>query len=435
MWAHPLPPVPSHNAVGNRTTPPVGEHWQSPLAYFPVGQRDRIWWSQSGGWHRVELATGRPIRQQVDENGTTRVWNSATDETTWLKQLQRYEGIPRFDLHVHSEFVLGTDRILRLADQDQRVLTRSARVTVWNAQTDSVHLQIESPRGWYFSGPPITDGTRVYVMERSSDPLQAAWRVAAYDLTTGRIGWRRELGRARDSRAKIVWSNDRLTLIEDRLCAMTHAGVIAGLDCETGELDWLLEYPRTPIPPVRSTGILPRHAFRRGSPPLAHGELLIVAPADSNRLLAIDILQGAVVWSTAPQQAEDVVHLLGVVGKNVIASGDRLYWLDLVTGRVRRRFPSGGGGRAGDPLPQPRGIGRGLIAGGVVYWPTDDRIMRFSAEAGEMIADPIDLRRWGLQGGNLRWHRGVLLLATPDRLAAFAAPPLQEAAAERACVP
>ena len=74
---------------------------------------------------------------------------------------------------------------------------------------------------------------------------------------------------------------------------------------------------------------------------------------------------------------------------------------------------------AGTPLPQPRGFGRGVLAGSEVYWPTRERIYVFDQGSGRQVRQPIELAALGVQGGNLVIHDGVLLIASADELVAF----------------
>ena len=73
----------------------------------------------------------------------------------------------------------------------------------------------------------------------------------------------------------------------------------------------------------------------------------------------------------------------------------------------------------GHAAPQPRGFGRGLLAGSEVYWPTRERIYVFDQDSGRQVRQPIELAALGVQGGNLVIDDGVLLIATADELVAF----------------
>jgi outer membrane protein assembly factor BamB len=186
---------------------------------------------------------------------------------------------------------------------------------------------------------------------------------------------------------------------------------VAALRAEDGEVEWILRYPRAPwdaSDPDRSR----QHWYRDLNPCLIHKGLVIVAPVDCDRLFALDVATGSVVWSTQPQQAVDVVHVLGVVGDQLMVSGDRLYWIDVRDGQVSASFPA----RVEAGL---RGYGRGLLAGDCVYWPTRDKIYVFAQDGQRQVRQPIDLAPAGLTGGNLVLADDVLLIATATELAAF----------------
>jgi len=186
---------------------------------------------------------------------------------------------------------------------------------------------------------------------------------------------------------------------------------VAALDSRKGEIHWITRYPRAPIhdkDPDRSR----LHLFRDLNPCLVHKDLVIAAPTDSDQVFALDATTGMVLWRTGPQRAVDVVHLLGVGGGHLIASGHRLYWIDVHNGRIVGSFPD----RVQDAL---RGYGRGILAGQHVYWPTRERIYVFDQHDMRQTRQPIDLAPIGTTGGNLVIVDGVLLIATADRLAAF----------------
>jgi hypothetical protein len=132
--------------------------------------------------------------------------------------------------------------------------------------------------------------------------------------------------------------------------------------------------------------------------------------------MALDATDGALHWST--DAAANAVHLLGATEKTLLASGDRLYAIDARTGKVTCRWPDG-------VSPDPRGIGRGLVAGSRVLWPTQDDLRSFDLSASlregrwRMDRPPMSLSRQNARGGNIVWAGGVLLLATSQELIAW----------------
>lgn len=267
--------------------------------------------------------------------------------------------------------------------------------------------------GWTCDGPPITDDANLYVALRRRDNLRAQAHVACFDMKRGKLRWRRSVAAAETpGQGRLVeYTHNLLTLSEGTLFFNTNLGVVAALRAEDGEVDWIVRYPRAPWDdgdPDRSH----RHWYRDLNPCLVHKGLIIVAPSDCDRLFALDVATGLVVWSTPPQQAADAVHLLGVGGGQLIASGDRIYWIDIRDGQISHSFPA----RLEDGL---RGYGRGLLAGDGVYWPTHDKIFVFAQDGSRQLRQPMDLAPLGLTGGNLVLADDVLLIAAANQLAAF----------------
>ena len=129
-------------------------------------------------------------------------------------------------------------------------------------------------------------------------------------------------------------------------------------------------------------------------------------------------------WQEQSGKTSDIVHLLGVVGDDLVASGDYLYWLDLYNGHLRRQFPAAVDSDLTAARPDPRGLGRGLIAGGEVYWPTREAIYVFRRDAVKAAAAwqlhrQIALLPRGVSGGHLLISNDRLLLVTANRLFAF----------------
>jgi cellulose synthase operon protein C len=251
-------------------------------------------------------------------------------------------------------------------------------------------------------------------------------RVACFDLQTGRLRWRSPPLCSADTPAATDVDEITHTLLSRRhglLYVNTNLGAIAAVRVEDGQIAWLMHYPRLPWPsrdPDRSG----RHYQRTLNPCLVAGDLVYAAPADSDRLFALDAITGHMRWTTSAERAVDVRHLLGVGQGNLIASGERLYWLDAATGRPVGQYPP-----PDEPLgPEtPRGFGRGVLAGDAVYWPTQGAIFVFDQTTQRtprgwqpVGKDVIELASRGAEGGNLIPAGSVLLIATNDTLYAFA---------------
>ena len=201
-------------------------------------------------------------------------------------------------------------------------------------------------------------------------------------------------------------SRNLLTLAEETLYYNTNLGAVASLSTHDGAVRWINLYPR-----AQSVDLSRRaaHFYRDLTPCVYHQGVVYVAPSDSQQLFALDATTGRRLWaSTLPT---DAVHLLGVGGSHLIASGDHLWWLETSTGKVVRRWP--------DTEDAARGFGRGMIAGDEIYWPTRDVIHVFSCTTTEQTQQPIRLTPRGAGGGNLLLVQGYLLIAASDTLYGF----------------
>jgi len=263
--------------------------------------------------------------------------------------------------------------------------------------------------GWAFDGSPVADDGNVYAVMRRSD-IQPQVHVACFDAQTGARRWRRFVCAAETPGRGMFHETTHtlLTLAGDTLYVNTNLGCVAALDSEDGSLRWASLYPR-----VRKGDLLklPKCFHRDLNPCLYDRGILFVAPADHPRILALEAATGQILWHTGPE-AEDAVHLLGVAGDHLIASGFRLYWIGLkpgTQGRIEHVWPDS---------QEKLGYGRGVLAGKSVYWPTRDRIYVFDQQTGQ-LRQQIELASRGVEGGNLVIAAGHLLIATAKELLAL----------------
>jgi outer membrane protein assembly factor BamB len=282
---------------------------------------------------------------------------------------------------------------------------------------------------WAFEGPPVSDGKRLLVAMRRRDDVRAEAHIAAFDMQTGERIWRTQIAASSIPANWVEVTHTLLTLHEGVAYINTNLGVVGAVDAETGQLRWVAAYPRAEFRP-KNIDKSDLHYLRDLNPPLVYRGRLIVAPRDSDRILALDVATGALLWRTAPELAVDAQHLLGVADGNLIASGDYLYWIDIDTGRWMGQFPAAKKVAPGFAVPSPRTHGRGLVLAGSVVWPTRDKLFVFDAKTERtpqgwspvMKRPPIELEVRGATGGNLVVSQSVLLIAAADRLYAFSNP-------------
>lgn len=263
--------------------------------------------------------------------------------------------------------------------------------------------------GWALDGSPVADAARVYVAMRRSD-VRPQVHVACLDARTGRRLWRRFVCGAETLARGTFYeiTHNLLTLQRETVYLNTNLGAVAALGAGDGRLKWVTLYPRAR---GGDAAKLAPHWQRDLNPCLYDHGTLIVAPADSPRVFALDAATGQVLWQSGTV-VEDVRHLLGTTEEHLIAAGDRLYWIALrgqEAGQVKHVWPDG---------PERLGCGRGLLAADGVLWPTKEKIFVLDQKTARP-KKVIDLEPHGVTGGNLLATRGYLLIATGTELIAM----------------
>jgi outer membrane protein assembly factor BamB len=204
-----------------------------------------------------------------------------------------------------------------------------------------------------------------------------------------------------------------LTLAGPNVVYCSHSGAVVAVDTITGRRSWAARYPRRE--PATADA---RPSARDLAPCVYAGGRLFTAPADADRLFCLDAGTGQLVWES---QTTEVVHLIGVSNGKVIFTTDvkprGIRAADAATGQMLIDWlipPSSDGN-----LPS---LGRGLLTGDKVYWPTRDLGLCVLNQAdGE--PDPSDnyyfQQRFGRSLGNLAFGEGCLAIATAEQLRLF----------------
>jgi outer membrane protein assembly factor BamB len=429
--------------------PAPGDSEQQPptplLSYHPVIVGDVVLYNDWRQIYALHLRTGEPAWPlgSGDESAGA-IYQPPLPFLAFDSSIGRRElGAPRFTLNVQNDRLmarmgspvtgeppggLGSSNQGYLVGLDLKTLKK-------------LHGDIgPEAAGWAFEGTPVTDGARLYVAMRQSE-IRAVAYVACYDLQTGRQVWRRKICSAETfgQGQRREMTHNLLTLAEGTLYYNTNLGAIAAIAVPDGELKWVARYPR--VTRRRDQERQDPRFLRDLNPCVVHKGIVLAFPADCNQIFALDAMSGQFLWATPEESTPDVSHLLGVAGDTLIAGGANLYWLNAYSGRFLAQFPENGSFSEESGLPDPHGAGRGVLAGGVVYWPTQANTDAASETHGLQIqvfrqqlrrterawqverVREIDLstRVPGipLDGANLVIGNGVLLLATPRHLIAF----------------
>jgi len=265
-----------------------------------------------------------------------------------------------------------------------------------------------------FEGSPVADGRGVYVAVTDRRELTATY-VACYDALDGSPRWVRYLGAAASANDAMMGMMGGspgdpgcrlLSLDGPTLYYQTNLGAVAALDAETGAIGWVATYPRHE--PGRGLA----GPTRDLNPAVVHDGVVFVAPSDASSIFAFDAQTGRLRWQSEPILDDaKVSHLLGVADGRLVATGDRVLLFDVADGRLARAWPDAGGREA---------FGRGLLAGGRIYWPTRNEILVLDQKTATLAAPPIRLAEaYRTTGGNLAAGDGYLIVAQNDGLTAF----------------
>ncbi len=288
----------------------------------------------------------------------------------------------------------------------------------WQPSPQNEGIEIE--------GTPVINAGRMYFGLTRRDAATVQSFVQCIN-TTGQELWKSELlgaSRPVESTSQLRVSHALVSISDGVVYYQSYVGTLAALDAATGDLLWLVQYPRAEL---ASDGYPRRRRAeaRDVATTLVAGDLVIVAPADCDRIFAVLRDTGQIVWATAPGEADDAAHLLGITDQHVIAQGDRLYWINRRTGLIEAAFPEGASRQNYGALPSPRGVGRGALSNQAIYFPTTDAIYVFATGLGNQnqteLIQVVDLKAPKLNGGQLVIAGNRLVLTTKNRLAVFVA--------------
>lgn len=411
----------------------IGEESGQPLSYFPLAVEDKLIVH-----HRPQLPedgtrckdrilvynihTGKPYwpvgEQQLELTGASpgEIFSSA-------ESAPRYTftslDIPRYTMTVHRNLLfarVGSPVTFREAGKrlNQEEPPSSILCLDLDAKGKLVwQIPADDPE-WAFEGAPICDGQRVYVgmKQRLGNPKPF---VACYDAETTKLLWRQVLPSADTwnfGGDEVELSHNLLTLGAGMIYYNTNLGSVAALDAETGEIRWITLYPRQENLNLNQPQ---GYYYRSLNPCIYHQGMVFVAPNHTSSVLAFDALSGEILWELP---LPDVTHLLGVYQDKLIASGDRIYWIEFdPTNRSRPgSLAHHWFGNAG-----PKGYGRGMMAEGHIYWPTRKQVMVFDAETAQLkqMIHLWEEPAFRELAGNLLLANEMLIVAQPDQLVGF----------------
>jgi len=390
----------------------VGEDLKGLLSYHPLVVGDLLLVCNRNSILAFNVKTGKPAWPTLPSRAPGEI-HSDTNVTQPGSRLSRV-GVPRFTMTAHAGRLYAcmgsqiTNRPFETFDNQRGYLICLDLATQGKLVWPGDGRLLPDDDKWAFEGAPLVDGGNVYVAMRRSDVRPQA-HVACYDADTARLRWRTFVCSAEGPGGGQVeeMTHSLLTLDHGVLYFNTNLGAVAAINARDGQLQWATLYPRAGK--MSTEGNPSPHFFRDLNPCIFYRGMLFAAPSDSRWVFSLDASTGQFRGATEPN---DVVHLLGVGGDNLIASGTKLWWIDV--NDVKLVHPPW-------PEDRPYGKGRGLLAGDAVVWPTATELFILSQKDGPRAGhEPVRLyaNEQG-SGGNLLITDKLLIVATSDKLFAY----------------
>lgn len=358
----------------------------------------------------VVLATERSLRSFNLETGKEDKWEEFQPDAAGQRSFDAIQN--RFTLTAAGDHLFARTGV---AIENQRfmiprgpVFGSTSRLFCYHLRTQRQLWEVQASGlandgAVVFDGAPLVDGDNVFIALTRVDAMHYA-SVACLDRLTGKPKWRTLVCEATletdDGGAPM---RNLLTYADGVVYYGTNLGAVAAIDGESGKLRWVATYPRG-----RRGG--PRFAPTLApdlNPAVYQQGRLFVAPSDAAGVYCFDAAAGRKLW----EARVPVQHILGVGRGVLVVTGDRVWGIDIVTGKLKWYWPENA----------VRGYGRGALAGDYVYWPTKTEIHVIDQATGQKAFPSIELyNRLRLKGGNLLIGPDHLVIAQANRLVALA---------------
>jgi outer membrane protein assembly factor BamB len=268
------------------------------------------------------------------------------------------------------------------------------------------------PAGSRWEGTPALDGGRIIAPVARVDNGRLVHSLVALDRSTREPLWQTDIADSPyhpgDGRVR----HELVTIADGLVIASTHSGAVIALHARTGKPAWAVRYPSA-RPSGKALVLASTANHRDIAVPIAHCGMVFVAPIDGDRLMAVELSSGRIVWEQNGLRTESIV---GVSGTRLIATlagpvrGIRGF--DILTGSDE----TPAGWRNHDD-PGLASLGRGLVSDDQILWPT---------KAGLFVLRPQDgrLARPPMLGphGNLAYREGVLIVVNPTEVLGYVIP-------------
>lgn len=414
------------------------------IALFPVGDLESVF-----------VATGRTL-VALDPLGRSIRWESVAplrdfDQDQWGQSEDDDRRPTRRRFRASPSDTINQDMVLAAAVNEDvvvcalqvpddganvdfqggyRIISKipQRRLFAFSKQTGKIlwrHFdEIDGPltrrfRGQDSCGPPVIAGDTVYapIYDRSG---AIAFSVAAYELATGRLKWRRLVCSSQQDvnmfgNARMEFAASPLALHRGTLYGSTNLGVAFAVDAGSGRVRWITSYDVVRMPRAMLHGQAERQVYFSNNAPVLADGVVCVTPLDSQFALGMDSETGDVLWRLPYDArigvAENRVQwLCGAIYDEFILSGAGVVAVkarpdvsfdgraaarqvvhpDMIAAARRSRLPA-----------------RPAVTADHVYVPTDNGVLAFDCNGAPHSTRP-HIQVNGYQPGNLMLVDGAI---------------------------
>lgn len=285
----------------------------------------------------------------------------------------------------------------------------STYLAAYDIETGDPLWRSEEDEGLRIACAPTAWEGRLYVPAEQ----EGQFFVLALDLDDGRLIWKTFICGSPGN--QIIQAGIPVAVEGGFVYALSSAGVVAAVDANVGALEWAARYESRPIDSGMSPNFWAGRNRTKASPegwapsaPIVRDGRLLIAPSDSNYLLCLNSITGALDWRQ--KKDKQTTHLIGATSDRVITGGKRIFAHDITTGKVKWVSEL-----------RDKYVGRGVVSRDHVYVPLKDRIVRFDIAGGKRdleYAIPVDLEG-EKRSGNLWIIEGELLVSARDGVASY----------------
>ncbi|MFZ2640673.1 MAG: PQQ-binding-like beta-propeller repeat protein, partial [Verrucomicrobiia bacterium] len=192
----------------------------------------------------------------------------------------------------------------------------SSRLTARDARSGRLRWRVgqgegrdEFTRVARWISPPTIVGDRVFVIALHIQ----SYHLVCLDVADGRKLWHRLISHRLEG--NLSWqggvemtSASALRVTAGRVLCLTNGGVFACFDQLTGEPCWFCQYTALVISGVN---VMPPARLGPVNPILTHERVAIILPADTDQVMAFDIVTGRLLWRLAREQQRFLVGIAG----------------------------------------------------------------------------------------------------------------------------